>query len=55
MGRPPLKNDVATHATIVRLPIDLRERIEAVAGKNRMAKFIREAVEAELKRREDQK
>lgn len=30
-------------------------RIDAVAGKNRRAKFIREAVEAELKRRERQK
>lgn len=54
MGRPPLKSDVATHTTVVRLPVDLRERIEAIAGKNQMAKFIRAAIEAELARRESE-
>lgn len=53
MGRPPLKDKVATHATQVRLPLDIRARIEAIAGKGRMAKFIREAIEAELLRREN--
>ncbi len=49
MGRPPLGNK----ATQVRLPPDLGERIDAVmGGPNRRAKFIREAVEAELERRE---
>lgn len=52
MGRPPLKKDAQTKPTMVRLTEDTRQRIEAVAGKNRMAVFIREAVERELERRE---
>jgi predicted DNA-binding protein len=52
MGRPPLKKNVETRPTVVRLDAETRERIEAIAGPNRMAVFIREAVEAELKRRE---
>lgn len=48
MGRPPLK----VKAMPVRLPDGMAERIDAVAGKNRRAEFIREAVERELKRRE---
>jgi metal-responsive CopG/Arc/MetJ family transcriptional regulator len=34
------------------LPDGFAERIDAIAGKNRRAEFIREAVERELKRRE---
>lgn len=52
MGKPPLKKDHATRATTVRLTEDIYARIDAVAGPNRMSKFIREAVEAELERRE---
>ncbi len=37
---------------MVRLTEETRQRIEAVAGRNRMAEFIREAIEAELTRRE---
>lgn len=48
MGRPPLN----VKPTQVRLTNELRERIEALVGPNRMAVFIREAVEAELARRE---
>jgi predicted DNA-binding protein len=48
MGRPPLGNK----ATQVRLPESVMERIDALMGPNRRAKFIREAVEAELTRRE---
>ncbi len=48
MGRPPLN----VKPTQVRLPEDVRLRIENIVGKNRMAGFIREAVEAELVRRE---
>lgn len=58
MGRPPLH----VKETKVRLTDEQRARIEALAGPNRMAAFIREAVdneierqEAELKRRERQK
>jgi len=38
--------------TVVRLTEETRERINAIAGPNRMAEFIREAVENELERRE---
>lgn len=48
MGRPPL----GVKETKVRLTDEQRERIEALVGPNRMAEFIREAVERELKRRE---
>jgi predicted DNA-binding protein len=53
MGRPPLNKKIATVATQVRFPADIRDRIEAIAGKGRMAAFVREAVIAELERRED--
>ena len=48
MGRPPLN----VKPTMVRLTEETRQRIEAIAGPNRMAEFIREAIEAELVRRE---
>lgn len=48
MGRPPL----GVKPTQVRLPEGMAERIDAVAGPNRRAAFIREAVERELARRE---
>jgi len=51
MGRPPLN----VKPTLVRLSVDAIERIEALVGENRMAEFIREAVERELKRREREK
>jgi hypothetical protein len=46
MGRPPLK----VSKTTVRLPVDATARIEALVGKQRVATFIREAVEEALKR-----
>lgn len=52
MGRPPLKKDVETKPTLVRLDADTRARIEAIAGPNRMAGFIREAIVSELLKRE---
>lgn len=52
MGRPPLSKSAATVVTQVRLPADMRRRIEALVGPHRMAEFIRQAVEAELARRE---
>lgn len=48
MGRPPMN----VKPMLVRLPAGMAERIDAVAGENRRAEFIREAVERELKRRE---
>jgi len=47
MGRPPL--DVKP--MLVRLPSGVAEQIDAIAGKNRRAEFIREAIEREIKRR----
>jgi hypothetical protein len=38
--------------TGVRLTVEVRRRIEALVGPNRMAAFIREAIDAELERRE---
>lgn len=48
MGRPSL----GLKQTTVRLPVETVRRIEAVAGPHQLAAFIREAVENELKRRE---
>lgn len=46
MGRPPLN----VKETKVRLTDDQRARITALVGPNRMAVFIREAIEEKLKR-----
>jgi len=52
MGRPPLSKDSETKMTGVRLTKDVRDRIEALVGPNKMAIFIRDAIEHELERRE---
>lgn len=51
MGRPPLAKNSATKATLVRLTGEMLQAIDALAGKNRRAEFIREAVEREIVRR----
>lgn len=51
MGRPAL----GVKPTQVRLSADVMARIDALAGPNKRAQFIREAVEAELARREKAK
>ncbi len=48
MGRPPLH----VVETKIRLTIEQKERIIALVGPCGMAKLVREAVEAELARRE---
>lgn len=48
MGRPPLN----VKPTMVRLTEEVRRRIEACVGPNRMAAFIREAIEEKLQRDE---
>lgn len=48
MGRPPLN----VKETKVRLTDEQRARIEALVGTYGMSKFIREAVDRELERRE---
>lgn len=52
MGRPPLALKEKTVKTTLRVTQSWLDRIEAVAGEGKTAAFIREAVEAELKRRE---
>ena len=52
MGRPPIKKDVPTVKTTIRVTQEFLDRIEAVAGKGKTAAFIRDTVEAELRRRE---
>lgn len=52
MGRPPLKDKVETVAVLVRIPADIKDRIDAIAGENRRGQFIREAAMKELERRE---
>ncbi|APY13102.1 hypothetical protein BKD02_01210 [Brucella sp. 09RB8910] len=48
MGRPPLN----VKPILVRLPVDVVERIDAIISNGRRAEFIREAVQNELDRRE---
>ncbi|WP_033073997.1 hypothetical protein [Sphingopyxis sp. MWB1] len=50
MGRPPL----GMKATTIRLSVDTIRRIEAQVGNRQLAKFIREAVERELRQREEE-
>lgn len=52
MGRPPLKRKVDTVAVLVRLPADIKESIDAVAGENRRGQFMRDAAIKELERLE---
>lgn len=52
MGRKPLSDDSGTIFTGVRMTEEVKNRIVALVGKTGMAKFIREAIERELERRE---
>lgn len=52
MGRPPLSSKGKSKQTAIRLSEDIKSRIEALAGPNRMSQFIREAIEKELRVRE---
>ncbi|MER9937466.1 YlcI/YnfO family protein [Mesorhizobium sp. M0088] len=54
MGRPPLNEKSNTKLTPVRLTEEMRAQIAALVGPNRMAEFIREAIEREIKRRSRQ-
>lgn len=38
------------HSMVLRMPIDMRAEIEEIAGPNRMAEFIREAVAEKIER-----
>lgn len=51
MGRPPLKAKVKTEAVLIRLPADALAELDALAGPNKRAEFIREAIDREIKRR----
>lgn len=50
MGRPPLKAKVATVSVLIRLPEDVLERVDALSGPNKRGEWVREAIEARLKR-----
>ncbi len=50
MGRPPLN----VKSTNVRLPDGLGERIDKLVGRQRRAAFIREVLEREVERRENE-
>ena len=50
MGRPPL----SVKSTNVRLPEGLGARIDKLVGRQRRAAFIREVLEREVKRLEDE-
>ena len=52
MGRPPLDPKNATVKTTLRFTQGVLDRIEAMVGPNRIAIFVREAVEEKLKRGE---
>lgn len=52
MGRPPIKPDLKVKKTTIWLHQPMVDRIVALVGSQGMSAFIREAVEAELKRRE---
>ena len=54
MGRPG-RPKLSLILTTVRLSKGMAERIDSVAGEYKRGKFIREAVERELKRREKAK
>lgn len=51
MGRPSL----GVQSTVVRLPIGLGERIDALVGPKRRAAFIRDVIEKEVERLEKQR
>lgn len=50
MGRPPLNIGSKTITTAIRLTDDVMRRIETVAGPNKMAAFIRDAIDEKLAR-----
>lgn len=51
MGRPPLNAKSATKPVLVRLTEDVAQRIDELAGPNKRAEFIREAIAREISRR----
>lgn len=55
MGRPPLNAKSATKPVLVRLTEAQAQRIDELAGPNKRAEFIRDAVDREIIRRTRQK
>jgi hypothetical protein len=55
MGKPPLDKDSKTKPTQIRMTAETRARISSLVGDYGMAKFIREAINNELERRENEK
>lgn len=52
MGRPPIKHDMKVEKTTLWLHRPVVDRIIELVGKQGLSQFMREAAEAELKRRE---
>jgi hypothetical protein len=50
MGRPPLKRNMETVVTTIRLTADVTEQIDAIAGPNKRGAWIRDLVTRELRR-----
>lgn len=50
MGRPPLKRNVDTVVTTIRLTADVTEQIDAIAGPNKRGEWIRNLITRELRR-----
>jgi hypothetical protein len=50
MGRPPLKRNVETVVTTIRLPADASDQIDALAGPNKRGEWIRNLILRELAR-----
>jgi len=50
VGRPPLKKNVATVITAIRLPLDVAQQIDAIAGPNRRSEWIRRLIANELRK-----
>jgi predicted DNA-binding protein len=54
MGRPPLKLHMGTIKTTIRLPEDLHRKLQSSVDANRIAEFVRDAIEREIERRENE-
>lgn len=53
MGRPPLNPEDETKTTLVRLEKGIMARIDALAGKNGRAKWLRQAALEKLAREKE--
>lgn len=54
MGRPPIKRDMKVKATTLWLHRPVVDRIIELVGKQGLSEFARDALERELRRREEE-